>query len=287
LHIVAILHVYNEARFMPYVLQHLAEQGVDTYVVDNESTDGTAEIARRFLGRGVIGVETMPRRGVFELKKQLVRSEALHRELGADWYLHQDADQWRYAPNPHRTLAEGIAAVDAAGFNAIEFDVFDFMPTGPDEDHDHGRFVETMRWYYYFRPPGWHQLKVWKNFGQAIDLASTAGHHVKFDGLRVSPVRFIQRHYYVLSRAHAIEKYCKRSFSAEELASRWHGARATIRSEDLRFPARETLHRLRDDNTWDTSRPQSVRQLFVAAPQMLRPDASKPSKEEPPADATR
>lgn len=272
--IVAIFHVYNEARFLPYVLPHLAAQGVESYVVDNESTDGSGDIARAWLGRGVIGVETFPRRGVFELARLLARTEALHHELGADWYLHHDADQWRYAPAPYRTLAEGIAAADAAGYNAVDFDVFDFMPTSADDDHDHGRFVDTMEWYYYFRPPGWHQLKVWKNLGQSIDLASSGGHHVTFDGLRVSPLRFVQRHYYVLSRAHAIEKYCQRAFSADELARGWHGPRATIRPQDLRFPARSQLKRVRPDGVWDTSEPWRQRFLFTAAPATLRPNAT-------------
>lgn len=260
--IVAIFAVFNEVRFIERSIQHLIQQGVDSYVIDNQSTDGTLEIAKSFLGRGVIGVETFPRYGVFELAKQLRRKEQLHQELGADWYLHQDADQFRYAPNPYKSLAEGIAAADHSGYNAIDFDVFEFVPTSSDEDYDNGRFIEEMRYYYCFSPCPIFQVKAWKNFGQKIDIATSGGHLVEFEGRKIFPQPFIQRHYIALSLQHAIEKYCKRTFSQEELAWGWHGSRATIRPDEFFFPDRSMLKEVTEDNTWDTSDPRKERLLL-------------------------
>ena len=53
--IVSIFMVYNEVRHIRRVLRHQAEQGVEAYVIDNESTDGTTEIVRSLCGKGVIG----------------------------------------------------------------------------------------------------------------------------------------------------------------------------------------------------------------------------------------
>ncbi|HKO98468.1 MAG TPA: glycosyltransferase family 2 protein [Pyrinomonadaceae bacterium] len=263
--IIAIYAVYNEERFMQRSLQHMIEQGVESYVIDNESTDRTLEIARSFLGKGVVGIETFPRHGVFELAKQLRRKEELHLELGADWYLQQDADQFRYAPNPYKTLAEGIAAVDQAGYNAIDFDVFEFVPTSRDEDYDNNNFLEDMKYYYYFNPCPNFQVKAWKNFGQKVELESSGGHLVEFEGRKIFPQPFIQRHYLALSLRHAVEKYCQREFSPEELARGWHGTRGTIQQDEFYFPDRGLLKEVTENNTWDTSDAKKVRLLLGSA----------------------
>jgi len=248
---------------MERVLRHLTGQGVESYVIDNDSTDRTGAIARSFLGRGVIGMETFPRRGVFEWAPLLKRKEELHRELGADWYLHEDADQFRYAPNPFPTLRDGILAADRAGYNAVEFDVFDFLPTDETESYDHPRFIEEMRYYYYFKPQPLFQVKAWKNFGQTIDLVTSGGHCVAFEGRRIFPEPFVQRHYIALSREHAVEKYCRKKFSEEEVKVRgWHHPRPSLRPEDFRFPERSRLKLVTGDNTWDTSEPWTRRPLF-------------------------
>jgi hypothetical protein len=53
----AILPAYNEADVIGAVLEDLIAQGCQVHVLDNLSTDGTAEIARSLLGRGVVAVE--------------------------------------------------------------------------------------------------------------------------------------------------------------------------------------------------------------------------------------
>jgi hypothetical protein len=58
-----ILASYNEERFIAGCLEHLFVQGVESYLIDNSSTDRTVEIAERFLGWGLIGIESFPREG--------------------------------------------------------------------------------------------------------------------------------------------------------------------------------------------------------------------------------
>ena len=60
--VVALLATYNEERFLDACVENLASQGVDVYVIDNESTDRTLERANAHLGAGVIGIESVPAR---------------------------------------------------------------------------------------------------------------------------------------------------------------------------------------------------------------------------------
>ena len=59
----------------------------------------------------------------------LARIEQLAAASDADWCLYSDADEWRRSPRLTETLAEGIARVDAQGYNAIDFRVFAFFCT--------------------------------------------------------------------------------------------------------------------------------------------------------------
>ncbi|HEY3495284.1 MAG TPA: glycosyltransferase family 2 protein [Polyangiaceae bacterium] len=263
--IVAIFAVYNEERFIERSVRHLYEQGVESYVIDNESSDATRRIVEGLRGRGVVGVETLPRGGVFELTRQLRRKERLHRELGADWYLHHDADEFRQAPNPHRTLAEGIEAVDRSGYNAIDFDEFVFMPTDEEPDFDHDRFFEEMQHYLYFAPMQPWRVNAWKNVGQTIDLVSMGGHQVRFRGRKLYPQRFILRHYLALSVQHAERKYCGRTYHQREIEHGWHGRRATLEPGRIYLPPRAQLKKLAPDNTWNTAEPWNEEPLFKLA----------------------
>jgi hypothetical protein len=262
--IVALLAVRNEERFVGNAIRHLAQQGVESYVIDNESTDRTREIVESLRGQGVGGVEVMPYRGVFEWGTILRRKEHLHCELGAHWYIHHDADMILQAPNPYRTLAEGIAAVDRAGDNAIDFDEFLFQPTGPDSDHDHDRYHEEMQHYVYYAPMPRFRVIAWKNLGHRVWLDG-GGHWVSFHGRRIHPEPFVLRHYLALSAAHALRKYGGRRYLVRELRDEWHGKRATLRAETLAYPDPRHLRLMSADNTWDRSCPLREEPLFARA----------------------
>ncbi len=47
------MSVYNEELYLPRCLNHLWEQGIETYIIDNGSLDRTSEIARSFLNSGL------------------------------------------------------------------------------------------------------------------------------------------------------------------------------------------------------------------------------------------
>lgn len=272
--IVAILASYNEQRYIGACLEHYLQQGIEVYLLDNDSTDDTLDIARAYLGRNLIGIERIPRHGMYQWQKILLRKEQLADEIQADWLMHADPDEIRVAPNG-QTLAETIADVDNQGYNAINFMEYTFLPVRESPEHDHPDFQQTMRWYYPFGPRHPHRLNAWKKqskrwtgvkpfvrelvrnrrWGQpSIDLHSSGGHVVQFHGIRPYPVDFILKHYIVLSLDHAIQKYVKKKFDPKEMGGA-HGWRATAKEYDFMLPAESQMRIYTTDAALDASNP--------------------------------
>jgi glycosyltransferase involved in cell wall biosynthesis len=190
----AIICLYNEADILRYTLKHLSEQGVHVYIVDNHSTDGSDQIANEF---PLAGYEKFPLDGpskYYSWIPLLKRVEEIaFLQPFNTWVTHHDADEIRRSPRKGESLVEGFARIQQSGYNAINFQVYHFMPvddlyTGDPEKHfryyttDHGDC--RMR-----------QVKAWQNTGFKVDLASTGGHYANFPGVHVSPEKFILKHY--------------------------------------------------------------------------------------------
>jgi glycosyltransferase involved in cell wall biosynthesis len=253
--VVAIIATYNEERFIGGCLEHLFANGVEAYLCDNESTDRTVEIAKSFLGRGLRGIETLPRDGTYRWRQILARKEQLAAELDADWFLHLDADEIPQSPRRGQTLADAFADADAAGDNAVEFRELTFVATREAPDHDHPDFRSTMRWYYPFAPRPLHLVRGWKR-QRSVDLASTGGHQAKFRGRRISPQALFLRHYLILSREHMLRKYVLRRYDADEVRKGWHGWRARLTPDKIRLPSQAELRFTADDADLDASLPR-------------------------------
>jgi hypothetical protein len=260
--VVALIASHDEERFIGGCIEHLHGQGVDTYLIDDGSTDRTVEIAERYWGRGLIGLERRSWDGVYRLRRLLERKEELTASLDADWFLHHDPDEIRLSPHPDITMADALAEVDRQGFNAVNFMEFTFVPTRESPNHDHPWFRETMRWYYPFSRGYAHQVKAWKRQPQPVRLAESGGHVLDFPGLAICPVSFPMKHYQFLSREHAVRKYVQRVYDPEALAMGWHGGRATLRLEDVALPGRSDLRESVDRHHLDPSDPWRIHWLF-------------------------
>jgi glycosyltransferase involved in cell wall biosynthesis len=237
--IVALLTVRNEALYMQRCLEHLRDQGIEACVIDNDSTDDTRAIAEAFIGNGVLRIERAPYPGHMDWVGILNQKQRLAVELDADWFLHHDADEIREAPQPYRSLRDGIEHVDALGYNAINFDEFVFVPHDLTTSFDGGDYVREMRYYYHFAPRAEHRVNAWKKQSGGVDLVSSAGHRAEFAGRNLFPRNFILRHYIVLSAHHANRKYgVERVYSQRETDERgWRPARLQWRHGKFRPPA--------------------------------------------------
>ena len=253
--IVAIMQVYNEERFIGDNLDHLAEQGILAYLIDNESTDGTVAIAERRVGGNLLEIETLERDGRFALQKQLARKEELAQTLDADWFIHVDADEFRVSPDEGRTLAESIEEIDAAGYNAVNFLELTFVPTRESPDHDHPDFLQTMRSYYPVLPKFPHRLNAWKRQDGPVELMHSNGHVVRFPGLRMAPRSMYSRHYLFLSRDYAVAKFGATSYSSDEVARGAFSWRANLDPQVLELPSERDLRTYVADHLLDPSDP--------------------------------
>lgn len=260
--VVALACVRNEARFIGNLLRHMHDQGVGVYLLDNGSTDGTRDIAEGFRGRGLVGMEDLPFDGAFNLPAILRRKEALQRTLEADWFLHLDADEVRLAPEPGWTLAQAFAAVEDAGYNAVNFLEYTFVPTAESPEHDHPDYLSTMRWYYPFAPRLPHRVNAWRKGREPVDLTSRFGHRATFPGLRLCPAFFPMRHYQFLGIEHVRRKYGERRHDPDALSRGGHGGflgwRHNFRRDRVRFPSQVTLREYLGDHRLDASHPRAI-----------------------------
>lgn len=257
--VVAILAAYNEERFIGGCLEHLFEQGVEAYLIDNSSTDSTVKIAERYRDRGLIGVESFPRdEGVYRWRKILERKEEIALELEADWFMHLDPDEIRVPHRSGQTLAEAFAEVDEKGYNAVNFLESTFVPTAESPDHDRPDFQKTMRWYYPYMQVFPSQVKAWKKQPARVNLARVGGHRVLFPGALIYPESFKMRHYPFLSVSHFVEKYLDRTYDSAELERGWHGGwRTSLAEEKIELPSEEALYTYTSDGELDFSNPRT------------------------------
>lgn len=252
---VALLALRNEALYLPRCLEHLYHQGIETCIIDNGSTDESLDIAHAYRDKGVFRIEHLPFDGHYEWKKILRLKQELAFEIDAHWFIHHDADEIREAAKPHSTLLKGITAADKAGYNAVNFDEYVFVPTSAKEHYEGKDYVADMHYYHFIEPFPRQRLNAWKKTGEQVDLISSAGHQVKFPGLSVYPTPFILRHYIFLSLSHAIEKYGKRVFLLDEVKQGWHKKRAGFLPEQLLIPKPDQMSKLSSEENWDKTAP--------------------------------
>lgn len=228
--VVALMTSYNEEDIVFHSIKRLLDAGIEVYLIDNWSSDGTVAAAQPLLGRGLINIERFPNKintETFDLVRLLARVEELAQTLEADWFIHHDVDEIRESPWPDVKLREALQYVDRLGFNAIDHTVINFHPI------DNG-FVSGTDFGNYFtygdfgrRPGHFLQIKAWKNLSRPVTLADTGGHDANFPGRRVFPYKFLLRHYPVRSQNHGNQKILrerKPRFNLKEREVRgWHG----------------------------------------------------------------
>ena len=264
--IIAIIAARNEELYLERCIRHLRSQGILTCIINHGSTDRTRQIAESFMGDGVCRIVDEEYDDSFDLFSMLRLKEKLSLEMTADWFMHCDADEIREAPQPYATLREGIEAADAAGYNAINFDEFVFIPTADSDRYEGTDYVQQMKHYYYFSPAPLRRVNAWKKT-QDVDLATSAGHRVSFEHQRIFPTNFILRHYIILSAEHGRLKYgFERKFLPTASSLRgWHGWRAHFKQEMIQLPPQSELKKYLDDRAWDRSDPKN-KHLFIHEP---------------------
>ncbi len=224
----AFVPVYQESDILPHTLGHLREQGCLTHVIDGWSRDGSYEVALRLAD----SVERFPADGRDSIQNCtaiLRRIEDIATTCDAQWLLYTDADEWRRSNRPGETLADAVTRADVAGFNAIDFRVFQFYCTPNSFNPQSAEYWQPCRdpentFRYYDEADCISRIpnrKLWKNVGR-VHLAG-GGHDVTFPGMRVYPQRFTMKHFPFRTPAQAKAKIETRLARrcAEEHAKGW------------------------------------------------------------------
>lgn len=176
-----IVHVYtmvhNEEALMPYFLRHYGRFASKITVLDNESDDRTAEIARAG-GAEVIPIDTGGRHRVRVLRREM--NTRYQKSRGnADWVICAEGDEFLWHPDLLRVLKDywkqGITLPKIQGFDMVA----DLPPTSPGQIYDeikHGFPSETYAKRAVFNPmldinfsPGGHTVVPW---GPVVESAA-------------------------------------------------------------------------------------------------------------------
>jgi hypothetical protein len=231
LSVAAIIIAYNEGDILEACLTHLHSQGIDIYLIDDESDDATEEIAMRLLSQGILtdyqrsGLATDCEERWSEL---LALSAHKARSIPADWIIHHDADELRESPWEGISMAEAISMVDRLGYNCIDHTVIEFLFSEENGDQTgNGAPSSGFRRLSRFRFPShaanFVQLKAWR---KADWQAMTAGGHaVQLAHQAVFPLKFLIKHYPLRSLEQARSKVLiqrPRRLTREQEIKGWH-----------------------------------------------------------------
>jgi glycosyltransferase involved in cell wall biosynthesis len=252
--VLAVVTARNEAGYIDIALASLIADGIEVVLIDHESVDGTRELAEKWLGAGLLRIETMRWEGVYDLNALLIRQREVFASSRHDWHVRMDADEWLRS-RVDLSLAQFLEECVDERYSVVNFREYVFLPVlGVDM---WGRdFRQLATDYYLFSPQPLRLMRAWRRNALA-DFVRSGGH--RMEGLPaglVFPEDQVLRHYLGLSWSHAITKRANRTYAPEDLARGWHSNRLDLRS--ARPVARASV--LRRADPWDT------RQLDDSAP---------------------
>ena len=207
--VTAVLAIRNEEAYLANCLRHLGRNGIDFVIIDNGSSDASAEIyRRREFAANLVDVQDLPFAGTFSLSGQLRRKMEIIGELNADWVVHLDADEVMHSYREGETLNEALSRLDAGGWNAANFDEFVFLPVEHDYVPEAPRH-QPIPHYYFFQPFAPRLMRAW-NKTSGFSLVEHGGHLLTGAELRLAPAHLALRHHIVRSQEHAFAKYTTR-----------------------------------------------------------------------------
>ena len=217
---VAHLYAYNEEDILGRALEHLIANGVEVIVTDNWSTDGTPRVINYYTewDWGVKSLRWPAEPASTVSWREMLRRVELIAQAEANGcgepliFVHQDADEFRRSSVDEETYADALRRLARVGFTTFHHALWTYK---------HG--VLDLRASEFDQKIG--QVKAWVQVpGVTVDLASSGGHVVKFDGARMSaPGALVIEHHPFRTPEQEAKKLARMSrWSLEERAMGWH-----------------------------------------------------------------
>lgn len=109
--LIVTLLVRDEADVVAATIEHHLDQGAQQIVVtDNGSVDGTVGILQRYQDAGAVELHHQPQQDYRQAQWVTAMAQRAA-ELGADWVVNADADEFWVPKDPGLRLVEALAAI--------------------------------------------------------------------------------------------------------------------------------------------------------------------------------
>lgn len=130
--------VRNEADIIRHSIEFHRAQGVDHFIVmDHGSDDGTVDVVHEYVDRGVADLIHQPDPGYRQSAWVTSMARKASRELGADWVINADADEFWW---PIRGDLKSVLGTTPSGTDVLLVARHDFQPSV----HTHGDYLDRM-----------------------------------------------------------------------------------------------------------------------------------------------
>lgn len=116
---------YNELRLLQYKYEYCKHYGLDLFVIDNMSDDGTAE----FLKENNIPHTFLDTKGAFDLRPLLAETNKWLHDLKPDWFIYSSVDMFYES---EEGITEDVRNAESLGYAAIKTDTYSIRYTGGD-----------------------------------------------------------------------------------------------------------------------------------------------------------
>ena len=176
--VVNIICSYNELRYLPKVVQYYHNEGIEVYVADNYSVDGTWE----WLNDNRIPCERFDTDGCFDLvAQQKLRLKLIDKFPAAEWIIYGDADEFIVSTGK---LLDIFTRSSIANANLLRAPSLNLKNTGESIKSD-----PTRNYFYYeTRKYSNEIIRVHRNspgVRYGAEMGSNAGDLITFSGTEV------------------------------------------------------------------------------------------------------
>ncbi len=183
--------VFNEIDILEENLRYYIDQGFETVVVDNGSTDGSYGLCEKYLGNGIISLSQIMTKE-FDTRLLLKEATLLYKEVNPDWVILADADEFIEPFEIDETLQTAIEKENHNGNTIIPLHHFIFKMTEKD-DMSNKSVLSRMKFYGKANDAG--RAKIWKD-SRHVEISNPhAPSFIDLNKYRPSNNKLVMRHY--------------------------------------------------------------------------------------------